>query len=37
LCAATKRAVAQVNSFPLPKDPDIIDKVKNINLTVVPE
>ncbi|MGY5537735.1 cell envelope integrity protein TolA [Vibrio brasiliensis] len=37
LCAATKRAVAQVNSFPLPKDPDIIEKVKNINLTVVPE
>lgn len=37
LCAATKRAVAQVNSFPLPKDPAVVDKVKNINLTVVPE
>lgn len=37
LCAATKRAVAQVNSFPLPKDPDVINKIKNINLTVVPE
>lgn len=37
LCAATKRAVAQVNSFPLPKDPEVVNKVKNINLTVVPE
>lgn len=37
LCAATKRAVAQVNSFPLPKDPDVVSKIKNINLTVVPE
>ena len=37
LCAATKRAVAQVNSFPLPKDPDVVNKIKNINLTVVPE
>lgn len=37
LCAATKRAVSRVNSFPLPKDPDIVNKVKNINLTVVPE
>lgn len=38
LCAATKRAVAQVNSFPLPKDrPDVVEKLKNINLTVAPE
>ncbi|KJY83177.1 biopolymer transporter TolR [Vibrio galatheae] len=37
LCAATKRAVAQVNSFPLPKDPDVVNKLKDINLTVVPE
>ncbi|UPQ87086.1 cell envelope integrity protein TolA [Vibrio sinaloensis] len=37
LCAATKRAVARVASFPLPKDPDVVNKVKNINLTVVPE
>ncbi|KLN63153.1 cell envelope integrity protein TolA [Vibrio sp. VPAP30] len=37
LCAATKRAVAKVNSFPLPKDQDIVSKIKNINLTVVPE
>jgi len=38
LCSATKRAVAQVGTFPLPKDePDIIEKLKNINLTVVPE
>ncbi len=38
LCAATRRAVAQVGTFPLPKDePDVIAKLKNINLTVVPE
>ncbi|WP_413284172.1 cell envelope integrity protein TolA [Vibrio sp. MA40-2] len=37
LCAATKSAVAQVNSFPLPTDQDIIDKLRNINLTVAPE
>ncbi|MDF4536031.1 cell envelope integrity TolA C-terminal domain-containing protein, partial [Vibrio parahaemolyticus] len=31
-------AVAQVNSFPLPKDqPDVVEKLKNINLTVAPE
>ena len=37
LCAATKRAVAQVGTFPLPKEQDVINKLKNINLTVVPE
>jgi colicin import membrane protein len=37
LCAATKRAVAQVQSYPLPKDPDIVKSLKNINLTVSPE
>ncbi|MDE1314308.1 cell envelope integrity protein TolA [Vibrio aestuarianus] len=38
LCAATKRAVAQVGTFPLPKDdPDVVEKLKNINLTVEPE
>lgn len=39
LCAATRRAVAQVGSFPLPKqdESDIIAKLRNINLTVVPE
>ncbi|MGY3569325.1 cell envelope integrity protein TolA [Vibrio sp. SCSIO 43135] len=38
LCAAAKRAVAQVGTFPLPKDePDVVEKLKNINLTVVPE
>ncbi|MFB9142845.1 cell envelope integrity protein TolA [Vibrio artabrorum] len=37
LCAATKRAVAQVQSYPLPKDPDIVTSLKNINLTVSPE
>ncbi|MGF1755215.1 cell envelope integrity protein TolA [Vibrio makurazakiensis] len=37
LCAATKRAVAQVKSYPLPKDPDVVASLKNINLTVLPE
>lgn len=37
LCSATKRAVAQVNSFPLPADKDIVDELKNIILTVIPE
>ncbi|MEZ9440989.1 cell envelope integrity protein TolA [Vibrio atlanticus] len=37
LCAATKRAVAQVQSYPLPKDPDIIKSLKDINLLVSPE
>ncbi|WED22774.1 cell envelope integrity protein TolA [Vibrio sp. JC009] len=37
LCSATKRAVAQVGSFPLPKESDVVEKVRNINLTVAPE
>jgi colicin import membrane protein len=37
LCSATKRAVAQVNSFPLPTDKDVVDELKNIILTVIPE
>ncbi|OED61491.1 protein TolA [Vibrio tasmaniensis ZS-17] len=37
LCAATKRAVAQVQSYPLPKDPDIVKSLKDINLLVSPE
>ncbi|PMM35715.1 cell envelope integrity protein TolA, partial [Vibrio lentus] len=37
LCAATKRAVAQVQYYPLPKDPDIVKSLKDINLTVSPE
>lgn len=37
LCAATKRAVAQVGTFPLPKDDlDVVNQLKNINLTVEP-
>ncbi|WP_038178629.1 cell envelope integrity protein TolA [Vibrio rhizosphaerae] len=37
VCAATQRAVAQVPSFPLPKDdPDVINKLKDINITVEP-
>ncbi|ANU35972.1 cell envelope integrity protein TolA [Vibrio scophthalmi] len=34
VCSATKRAVAQVPSFPLPTDADLVNKLKNINLTV---
>ncbi|MBU2895380.1 cell envelope integrity protein TolA [Vibrio hepatarius] len=37
LCSATKRAIAQVGSFPLPKEQDVINKLKDINLTVEPE
>lgn len=37
LCSATKRAIAQVGSFPLPKEKDVIEKVRNIILTVAPE
>lgn len=34
VCSATKRAVAQVPSFPLPTDRDVVNKLKDINLTV---
>ncbi|MFA0312097.1 protein TolA [Vibrio splendidus] len=34
LCEASKRAVAQTGTFPLPSDPAIVDKLKDINLTV---
>ncbi|ENQ8059149.1 cell envelope integrity protein TolA [Vibrio parahaemolyticus] len=34
LCSAAKSAVAQVGNFPMPKDRDVIDKVRDINLTV---
>ncbi|MBN3492150.1 cell envelope integrity protein TolA [Vibrio neptunius] len=37
LCSATKRAVAQVGSFPLPQEKDVINRLKNINLTVEPK
>ena len=37
VCAATKRAVAQVRSFPLPEDKEIIEQLRNINLTFAPE
>lgn len=37
LCAATKRAIAKVGSFPLPSDQSVVDKLKNIKLTVAPE
>ena len=37
LCSATKRAIAQVGTFPLPKEQDVINALKNINLTVEPE
>lgn len=34
VCAATKSAIAQVASFPVPKEKDVADQLKNINLTV---
>ncbi|MGD8111161.1 cell envelope integrity protein TolA [Vibrio sp. TRT 17S01] len=37
VCAATKRAITQVSSFPMPKDPSVVEELKNINLTVVPK
>lgn len=37
LCSATKRAIAQVGTFPLSKEADVNQQLKNINLTVVPE
>ncbi|MFC3025459.1 cell envelope integrity protein TolA [Vibrio zhugei] len=38
LCRATRAAVAKVGTFPLPKnDPAVVEKLRNINLTVAPE
>lgn len=38
VCAATRSAIAQVSSFPIPKDEsDVVEKLRNINLMVVPE
>lgn len=38
LCRATRAAVAKVDNFPLPKnDPAVVEKLKDINLTVAPE
>ncbi|WP_231897876.1 cell envelope integrity protein TolA [Vibrio tapetis] len=34
VCAATKSAIAQVGSFPVPKDRDVAEKLKDINLLV---
>jgi colicin import membrane protein len=35
VCAATRRAIAQVGSFPLPKnDPDVVERLKDIILNV---
>ncbi|WP_104025708.1 cell envelope integrity protein TolA [Vibrio hyugaensis] len=34
LCGAAKSAVNQVGNFPMPKDRAIIDKIRDINLTV---
>ncbi|SHO58847.1 cell envelope integrity protein TolA [Vibrio quintilis] len=34
VCAATRRAVAQVNFFPLPNDPDVVKEIKDITLNV---
>ena len=37
LCAASTRAVTKVGNFPLPTDKDVIEELKDINLTVIPE
>ncbi|MGO1295776.1 MAG: cell envelope integrity protein TolA [Vibrio sp.] len=38
LCRATRAAVAKVGTFPLPKnDPAVVEKLRDINLTVAPE
>lgn len=37
LCRATKRAITQVNSFPLPSDPAVAEQLKSIRLTVAPD
>lgn len=37
LCAASKSAVTQVGTFPLPADKDVASKLRDINLTVAPE
>lgn len=34
LCSAAKSAVNQVGNFPMPKDRAIIDKIRDVNLTV---
>lgn len=34
LCQAAKSAIHQVSTFPIPKDKDIVNKLRNINLTV---
>ncbi|PKF79517.1 cell envelope integrity protein TolA [Vibrio sp. vnigr-6D03] len=34
VCTATKSAIAQVGSFPVPSDKDVAEELKNINLTV---
>ncbi|CAH0533003.1 hypothetical protein VST7929_00854 [Vibrio stylophorae] len=37
LCRATQAAVYKVGSFPMPKDPKVIEQLRSINLTVEPE
>ncbi|MGF1742056.1 cell envelope integrity protein TolA [Vibrio profundum] len=38
VCSAARRAIAQVPSFPLPKnEPKVVAQLRNINLTVQPE
>lgn len=34
VCSAAKRAIAQVGNFPMPKEQDAADQLKNINLVV---
>nr|WP_241902315.1 MULTISPECIES: cell envelope integrity protein TolA [unclassified Vibrio] len=37
LCAATKRGVAQVSSYPLPSDKDVASELKSVDLNIVVE
>ncbi|ORT49507.1 biopolymer transporter TolR [Vibrio sp. qd031] len=37
LCSATRSAISQVSSFPLPTAAEVAKQLTNINLTVVPE
>lgn len=37
LCRAAKAAVVKVSQFPMPEDPAVVEKLRDIRLTVVPE
>ncbi|MEF1217742.1 cell envelope integrity protein TolA, partial [Photobacterium damselae] len=37
LCRAAKAAVVKISQFPMPEDPAVIEKLRNIKLTVSPQ